>query len=109
MTHLMLTPGSPRLDHPHDLQFHSIAGQLKLFVTSAIGGWVLQFHGVTGKYESVFTKTGVNMASAMAFGSMPTNSDLYVTSPYAGRAWVRFDRATGEVRSSHDEDHSWCR
>lgn len=99
MTKLMLRPGSARVDHPHELLFHSLDGHLKLFVTSAVNGLVLQFNGLTGAYESVFTKTRVNMASAMAFGNMPKNSDLYVTSPYAGTAWVRFDGATGEMKS----------
>lgn len=49
--------------HPHDLTFHAIDGELKLFVTDAHSGSVIQFNGLTGRYEKIFNNVPLNMAS----------------------------------------------
>jgi len=87
-----------RLDHPNDLRFHSIDGELKLFVSSAHSGRIMQFNGITGAYERIYTDTKVNLASGFAFAHRSWNYDLFVTSPYAGTAFVRFDGVTGKMK-----------
>ena len=57
----------------------------------------MQFNGITGAYERIYTDTKVNLASGFAFAHRSWNYDLFVTSPYAGTAFVRFDGVTGKV------------
>jgi len=91
------------LDHPDDLVFHASDGELKLFVSSAQAGSVLQFNGLTGTYEKVFNDVQINMVSSMAFAHRGFNRDLFLTSPFAGSTFVRFDGTNGKMKRAHND------
>jgi len=90
-------------DHPNELMFHAVDGELKLFVTSSHAGCVLQFNGITGTYERVFTDVPINMLSSLAFSYRGFNRDLFVSSPFAGTSFGRFDGTTGRFKGVHTD------
>jgi len=92
-----------RLDHPDDLMFHAVDGELKLFVTSSHSNAIIQFNGVTGAFERVFNDVPIKMASALAFAYRGFNRDMFATSPYAGIAFARFDGANGRFKRKFND------
>lgn len=101
MSNLFLSDRREVVDHPSDLVFHAVDGELKLLVSSAQAGSVLQFNGLTGAYEKVFNDVPINMVSSMALAHRGYNRDLFLTSPFAGTTFVRFDGTNGKMKHAH--------
>lgn len=103
MSNLFFSDRREVIDHPDDLVFHAVDGELKLLVSSAQAGSVLQFNGLTGAYEKVFNDVPINMVSSMALAHRGFNRDLFLTSPFAGTTFVRFDGTTGKMKRAHKD------
>lgn len=102
-----LSKGSPegaRLTNPYELRFHPIHGHVKLFVSSAATGSVLQFHGDTGQFERVFSQKTLKALSGFSFGFSKESHDMYAVGAYAGKRILRFNGTTGEVVAAYKDD-----
>jgi len=54
-----------------------------------------------GRFDKVWTNTRVNYANGLDL----TVDSLYVTGPYSGKAWVRFNRTTGEYMHHFEDEY----